>query len=266
MTNSPWTFREVRALFQQQTGLSAVALGIQHFEPQGGGYHEGNDLLSRGGRLHTDYSKRETELDRPGSDDASAIDIGRFAVYRRHHEGHMVLVDNALMVRWVLAEIAAGAPDTLWIREIIYSLDNRVVRRYDRLGVRSSGDFSHLSHEHFSAFRDMVLSASIPALFKRFWEYVNNGFRAPVAATATKRKAKSMFLIHKTLDGGAAQYALVGPDGIIREWKSTDVIDTPEGKLKGQDLANALAGCVGNSEVQTPAEYAAIRQTVSTVN
>lgn len=253
MTNTPATFLEVRRRFQRETGLPAASLGIQHYKPDGGGYHEGNDLLAAAGRLHTDYSKRETELDRPGSNDACAIDIGRFRVLR-----HGVWVDNAFMMRWVLAEISAGAPDTLWIREIIYSLDGRTVKRYDRLGIRSTGDSSHRTHEHFSAFRDYVLSNLIPALFNRFWDWVNGGFQAP---QPIQRRRARMFLMHN-VSQGVATFALVG-ENTVREWKANDTISTPHGTLSGQALANAYAESLGDSTEKTLAEYAAIKAQVS---
>lgn len=253
MTDTPWTFLEVRRRFQRETGLPAVSLGIQHYQPQGGGYHEGNDLLAAAGRLHTDYSKRETALDRPGSNYASGIDIGRFRVVR-----HGRVVDNAFMVRWLLAELASGAVDTIWIREIIYSLDGRTVKRWDRLGIRSTGDSSHLTHEHVSGFRDYTLSALIPALFNRFWDWVNAGFQAP---QEVQRKVARMFLMH-TISQGVATFALVG-ENTCREWKANDVIDTPAGQISGQDLANAFAENLGNSMEKTAVEYAGIKATVS---
>jgi hypothetical protein len=154
-------------VFQRETGLKPVELGIQHYSPQGGGYHEGNDLLAAGGRANTDYSKRESIRDRPGTDGASAIDIGYFDVVivdvATGVRKHVTLFD---MNRWL--ERNWSAPDAAWIREIIYSLDGKTVRRLDRLGLRSSGDNSHLSHTHVSGFRDEEETPKAP-LFERFW-------------------------------------------------------------------------------------------------
>jgi hypothetical protein len=66
---------------------------------------------------------------------------------------------NLLAVRttsWCVAECVAGAPDTGDLREIIYSPDGAAVRRWDRLGMRSTGDSSHLFHTRFSFFRDSI--------------------------------------------------------------------------------------------------------------
>jgi hypothetical protein len=183
----PPTLLEVRHIFQYYTKLPAASLGIIHYVNSagkytgGGGYHAGNDLLRMIGKQDSDYSKRESDRDRPGSDYGSAIDIGRFRVTLPNGR----VVTNHDLTRWVLAEIAAGAPDTHWIREIIYSLDDRTVRRYDRLGIRSSGDDSHLSHEHYSSFRDDVLSPHIPALFRRFWATMEGKIAPPDAPPTT---------------------------------------------------------------------------------
>jgi hypothetical protein len=111
----------------------------------GGGYHEGDDDLARVGRLASDYSKRESARDRPGSNAASALDIGQFA--------HGALTLPALSVALVHA-CEAGDPRTRDVREVIYSPDGKVVHRFDALGIRSSGDDSHLFHTHLSFFRD----------------------------------------------------------------------------------------------------------------
>lgn len=171
MSVQPPRLLEVRKIFQDRTNLSASSLGILHYVSSdgtyrgGGGYHAGNDLLAMIGKLNTDYSKRESERDRPGSNYGSAIDIGRFRVTLPNGR----VVTNHDMTRWMLAQIKAGAPDTKWIREIIYSLDDKTVQRYDALNKRSSGDPSHTSHEHYSCFRDDIDSPHIPGLFNRFW-------------------------------------------------------------------------------------------------
>lgn len=162
MTYSPQTWLEVRYLFQNKTGLPAVSLGIQHYQPDGGGYHEGNDLLAAAGRQDSDYSKRESVRDRPGTNGASAIDIGWFDVVLRN--GRRVTLFD--LTRWMLAHIWDA--DALWIREIIYSLDGKTVKRFDRLGIRSSGDLSHLTHDHISGFRDDE-NVNKVNFFARFW-------------------------------------------------------------------------------------------------
>lgn len=115
-----------------------------------GGYHEGNDDLARVGRLSSDYSKRESARDRPGTNGASAIDIGWFDV--TFPDG------RRLTLRTFSAAIDAACrrkdPRARDVRELIWSPDGKVVRRFDALGIRSAGDLSHLTHTHGSFFRD----------------------------------------------------------------------------------------------------------------
>jgi hypothetical protein len=147
MTYAPADLLAVRQYLLTSTGLSGDAVGIvgDPAHAATGGYHEGNDDLARVGRLNTDYSKRESARDRAGSNAASAIDIGDF---RR----------GAVSLRSVtLGFVAAcqrGDPRTGDVREVIYTPDGSTVRRFDRLGIRSTGDSSHLTHTHISFFRD----------------------------------------------------------------------------------------------------------------
>lgn len=168
MSYIPQSLADERAVWRQETGLSLNSLGILHYSPQGGGYHEGNDLLAQAGRLHTDYSKRESDRDRPGTDAGSAIDIGDFNVEVTRVDGSRRWVNLRDYTRWLLAQLAAGAPDVAFVRELIYSLDGVTVKRWDRLGIRSSGDSSHLTHNHRSDFRDNE-NADKAAHVRRFW-------------------------------------------------------------------------------------------------
>lgn len=115
-----------------------------------GGYHEGNDDLARVGRLSTDYSKRESARDRPGTNAASALDIGYFDVTMP--SGRRVTLRS--MSAAIVAACERNDPRTEAIREVVWSPDGSVVRRWDRLGVRSTGDDSHRTHTHLSFFRD----------------------------------------------------------------------------------------------------------------
>jgi hypothetical protein len=155
VTYSPQPLLDLRGYLQPITGLDPVSLGIQHFTPDGGGYHEGWDLLAAG-YGHNDYSVSESPRDAHPSNAASAIDIGDFGRLR-------------VLSLWLVAQCEAGAPDTADIREIIYSPDGRNVARWDRQGVRSSGDDSHLSHTHVSYFRDSE-GRDKTALFRRHFE------------------------------------------------------------------------------------------------
>lgn len=147
MTYAPADLLAVRLYLLASTGLSGDAVGIvgddDHLST--GGYHIGNDGLSQAGRLTSDYSKRESSRDRPGSNAASALDIGQFV------RGGVSLRSLTL---GIVAACQRGDPRTGDVREIIYTPDGSTVRRFDRLGIRSTGDSSHLFHTHVSFFRD----------------------------------------------------------------------------------------------------------------
>lgn len=150
MTYAPADLLAVRRFLLSSTGLSGNAVGIVGDDAHaGGGYHIGNDGLAAAGRLTADYSKRESSRDRPGSNAASALDVGQWT-------GTV----GAAKISWLafnraLADACRrGDPRTRDVREVIYTLDGRAVSRFDRLGIRSSGDNSHLTHTHISFFRD----------------------------------------------------------------------------------------------------------------
>lgn len=159
MSYEPSTLLAVRSYLQPRTGLPAVSLGIVGAAGVTGGYHLGWDRLQRH-RGRGDYSVRESPRDANPTNAAMAIDIGQF-----NQQGKTLRE----LSRWLVAESRAGAPDTRDIREIIYSPDGRVVRRWDRLGIRSSGDDSHLTHTHISYFRDSERRGKLGP-FRRYFE------------------------------------------------------------------------------------------------
>ncbi|WP_235965716.1 hypothetical protein [Micromonospora rubida] len=168
MTTAPKVLLAVRTLLLDHLGphgLEPAAVGIVGDPAHRGGYHCGEDrVIRRSGRID-DYSVVESTRDRAGLTlDASALDVGQFSV-RAAGRTH----DLRTFSTWCVAQCDDGAPDTLDIREIIYSPDGRTVRRWDRLGRRSSGDSSHLWHTHFSFFRDAIRAgrAQTP-LFRRY--------------------------------------------------------------------------------------------------
>lgn len=145
MSFAPGPILQVRHLIQSVVpSLSNVELGIVGDDAHansGTSYHLGKDALKSSA-----YSIVESSRDRNGlSNAASGLDVGWFTLRGKS------LRD---MSRWIVAECEAGAPDTKDIREIIYSTDGKVVKRWDALKRRSTGDSSHLTHTHFSWFRD----------------------------------------------------------------------------------------------------------------
>jgi hypothetical protein len=152
MTYAPARLFEVRHYLQPITGLPDAQLGIVGDISHVGGYHHGWD--QRAGS--SDYSWVESGRDSSHKTNAArALDVGMFDRMRE-------------MSVWLAAECAKGAPDTLDIREVIYSPDGVTVERWDRLGRRTSGDDSHRTHTHISWFADAE-DRDKTAVFKRFF-------------------------------------------------------------------------------------------------
>jgi len=113
----------------------------------GDSYHLGKDQIRTSGHR---YSVDESPRDKRGLDNyASAMDIGYFKVTTAR--GTYDLRDYSV---WLVGLCKAGDPDTADLREVIYSPDGKVVKRWDREGRRTTGDSSHLLHTHESEFRD----------------------------------------------------------------------------------------------------------------
>jgi hypothetical protein len=123
-----------------------------------GGYHEGRDDLAAHGRLGYDYSVVESKRDTRPTNAASAVDFAGATWWRP-------------LTLWLVDQCRAGAAGTEDIREIIYTPDGKTVRRWDRLGIRTSGDDSHLWHTHLSFYRDSEgRRGSFLALLRRYFE------------------------------------------------------------------------------------------------
>lgn len=152
MTRAPASIKKAQEYLHDKTGLPWASLGIVGDSDHRGGYHCGEDRVDS-----DDYSVDESSRDRHGlSDYASALDVGNFSGLRAFN-------------KWLVEQCKAGTEDTKDIREVIYSLDGKTVKRWDRLGKRSSGDSSHKSHTHISWFRDSV-NADKTGLFRRYFE------------------------------------------------------------------------------------------------
>ena len=127
--------------------LEPAEVGVVGDPAHRGGYHCGDDRV-----VTNDYSVVESPRDAVGlSDFACAVDVGQFRVTTA--KGTFDLPHYS---KWLVAQCAAGTADTRDIREVIYSPDGVTVKRWDRLGKRSSGDSSHHWHTHQSYFRDAI--------------------------------------------------------------------------------------------------------------
>ncbi|MGW3809077.1 hypothetical protein [Micromonospora sp. NPDC005113] len=154
MTRAPANLLAVRSLLLTHLDnapgsddLDSAEVGIVGDPAHRGGYHCGSDRLDS-----DDYSVRESPRDRAGLTlDAAALDVGAFKVTTA--KGTFDLPHYS---KWLVAQCQANTADTRDIREVIYSPDGKTVRRWDRLGRRSSGDSSHRWHTHKSYFRDAI--------------------------------------------------------------------------------------------------------------
>ena len=166
MTRAPENLMAVRSLLLDHLGkhgLSPVEVGIvgdTAHARQGNSYHLGLPEQAR-----TGYAATESPRDKAGlSEYASALDIGSFSV-RVAGKAHNLRSFSV----WLVAQCKANTADTRDIREIIYSPDGKVVRRWDREGRRSSGDDSHLWHTHISFYRDATKAGRDQTpLFRRY--------------------------------------------------------------------------------------------------
>jgi hypothetical protein len=119
-------------------------------------YHNGQDAITRYGRTATnDYSIRHPRDREPYLTNAAAgTDLGRL-------DGSLPKLYT--FSKWLVEQCRVGAPGTRDIREVIYSPDGKVVKRWDNVDrvLRSGwpvatgqGDQSHIWHTHVSWFRD----------------------------------------------------------------------------------------------------------------
>lgn len=181
MTYAPETLLQVRRfLLGADADLSAVEVGIAggpSHVATGTSYHLGKDQLKM---EKNPYSAR-TARDKAGLADpeianaACALDID----------------DDWDELRpfsvWLVEQCRAGAPDTLDIREIIYSPDGKTVYTWDReKGVTSPpeqrGSLSHLTHTHIGFYRDSTRRPKLP-VFQRYY------------LTPIQAKGPTMFLL-----------------------------------------------------------------------
>ncbi|MEU5965960.1 hypothetical protein ABZ777_32545 [Micromonospora parva] len=167
MTRAPANLLAVRSLLLTHLDnapgpddLEPGEVGIVGDSAHRGGYHCGSDRV-----VTNDYSVVESPRDRAGLTlDAAALDVGNFKVI----SGGRTHTLPSFSV-WCVGQCAAGAADTRDIREIIYSPDGTTVKRWDRLGKRTSGDSSHRWHTHFSFFRDAIKAGRDQRpLFRRY--------------------------------------------------------------------------------------------------
>lgn len=168
-------------------GIPGNAIGIvgDTSHQATGGYHVGNDVLAAIGKLYTDYSKRQTDKDRPGSNAAMALDIGGLSGQQLYE-----------LTAWLIAQCRAGTADSRNIREVIGRRSpSGGVTRYDALGILpDSGSADHATHTHISYYRDSE-GQDKTSLFRRYYE--------PAPTPSEEDDDMKPALFHKFVDGKA---------------------------------------------------------------
>ncbi|MEH0842318.1 hypothetical protein V6U81_07990 [Micromonospora sp. CPCC 205711] len=161
MTTAPANLLAVRRLLLDHLpNLDPASVGIVGDSAHRGGYHCGSDRVAT-----NDYSVVESPRDTNGLTlYASALDVGTFTVRSDGATHNLRTFSN-----WCVAQCRANTADSRDLRSIIYSPDGVTVRRWDRLGKRTTGDDSHLYHTHFSFFRDSTKAGRDQTpLFRRY--------------------------------------------------------------------------------------------------
>jgi len=158
MTYAPRRLLDAREYIIAKYGVPGNSVGIIGGPDHQGGYHCGSDRT-----VNNDYSVVESDRDRKGlTKAAAALDIGTFS----KKIGSRTINLRKFSV-WLVKQCKANTADTRDIREVIYTDNGSTVKRWDRLGIRSGGDDSHLWHTHISYFRDSE-KRDKTTLFKRY--------------------------------------------------------------------------------------------------
>ncbi|TDB89862.1 hypothetical protein E1091_14505 [Micromonospora fluostatini] len=254
MTRAPANLLAVRSLLLtylntdparvREDDLEPAEVGIVGDASHRGGYHCGSDRV-----VPNDYSVVESPRDRNGlTIDASALDVGWFAV-RSGGSTH----DLRTFSRWCVAQCVAGTADTRDIREIIYSPDGTTVRRWDRLGRRSTGDNSHRWHTHFSFFRDATKAGrNQTPLFRRYLSTI--GLIQEDDMPSAAEVAKYLMEQYRTPDGrtlAGSLDALLRPDGgnsLGRQVTRSDTVPAVRPPHHNSDYGDPANPKVGNKE------------------
>jgi hypothetical protein len=149
MSHAPQTLRDLMRLWTEHDGANLGIVGDVAHQQKGVSYHLGKDQLKPDA-----YSIVQSARDRAGlSNAASAVDLGKL---------NGSLAQLFRFSRWLAAQCQERPQQYRDIREVIFSPDGEVVRRWDAVQQKlfvggtgtGHGDDSHLTHTHVSFFRD----------------------------------------------------------------------------------------------------------------
>ena len=153
MSSAPKTITDIMAVWTRNGGVN---LGIVGNTVHTVGYHLGKDRIYDGtgpGLGDNDYSVK-LPRDKAGlTNYVAGLDFGRL-------NGSLVSLQKFSL--WLVDRCKSNAPGTNDIREIIFSPDGKVVKRWDNNAKvlyaggsgTGQGDDSHITHTHISFFRD----------------------------------------------------------------------------------------------------------------
>ncbi|MCX4474804.1 hypothetical protein OOK41_31585 [Micromonospora sp. NBC_01655] len=201
MTSAPAPLLAVRQLLLQHldinkgtaraADLDPAEVGIVGDPAHIGGYHCGSDRVRRVSGKVSDYSVVESPRDQAGlAGWACALDVGDWSV-RVGGKTH----DLRSFSLWLVAQCKAGTADTRDIREVIYSPDGKTVKRWDRLGRRTTGDSSHRWHTHISYFRDAIKAGrDQTAVYRRYLTTIGL-IKAPTSKESTMTAAEFLAIL-----------------------------------------------------------------------
>lgn len=205
MSLAPANLLAVARYWTMHKGIDLGIVGDAAHTARGTSYHLGKDHLIAGA-----YSAR-TARDLAGlSNYASAIDLGML-------EGTFSLLRKYSL--WLVDQCRHGAPDTLDIREVIYSPDGQTVLRWDReRGIASAprdgeADNSHRTHTHISYYRDSR-ARDQRGPFQRFLE--------PPVASHTLHVKKGALVRRYALSASGCILKVNGKYGTDVRWNRAD--------------------------------------------
>jgi hypothetical protein len=148
MTYAPDSLKKLAALWISNGGVNLGIVGDTRHVTKGTSYHLGKSQLADGA-----YSAKLPRDVEGLTDAASAIDLGKL-------DGSLTGLQK--FSTWLVNQCKANAPGTNDIREVIWSPDGKVVRRWDDVSRTiynggdgtGQGDNTHLYHTHISFYRD----------------------------------------------------------------------------------------------------------------